>query len=104
MTQRDLDFISAKYADYEIPKEKRFLLKYFTSDLQVAFLKYYLCFGDWKLFSQHTGFYCTHRILYRFVDRYEKLIKAHDEAKSTLSEECMEQLLIIEQGNFKYQD
>ena len=86
--------------DYDIPKEQRYLLKYFTTDLQVAFLRYWLVFGNWKCFVDHTGYFCTKRILQKFVLRYQRLVKAHAEAKAEFSEEGMERLLQIEMGEY----
>lgn len=96
--QKDLDFISGRFFDFYVPKEKQFLFKYFNNDLQMAFLRYYMVFGNFKNFTDHTGYYCSERLLYRFQARYKKLVKLHDEAKKSLSEEGMKTLQLIESG------
>lgn len=98
---RDLDFISGKFIDYEIPKEQRYLLKYFKTDTQVAFLKYYLIFKSFRNFVDHTGFYCSERMLYKMQRKYKKLTNAWIKARSEMTEENMEMLNLIESGLFR---
>ncbi len=101
MTQRDLDFVAGNFVDYDVPKDRRFLLKYFKSDLQIAFVKYYLFFGEYLLFRQHTGHFCSRRILYRFLDRVHALVDAYERAKADLSEVGMETVLALEKGEYR---
>lgn len=98
---QDLDFISGKFFDLEIPKEQTYLLKYFKTDLQQAFLRYYLLFGNVKNFIDHTGYYCSERMLFRLQNKYKKLIEAHTVAKSEFTEKSLEMLQIIESGKYK---
>ncbi len=95
---KDLDFISGNFLTLQIPKEKRYLLKYFRNDLQRSFLKYYLVFGEFTNFTNHTGYYCTERLLFRLKARYLKLITIYDKAKKSLSEKGMEILNLMEHG------
>lgn len=97
----DLDFISGEFLDYEIPKSKRYLLKYFRTDLQVAFLRYYLMFSEHRNFNDHTGHYCDRRVKFWMLGRYKQLVKAHAEAKSSLTEEGMKKLEEIEMGRYR---
>lgn len=97
---RDLEFISGEFMELDIPKNKRFLLKYFTTELQVAFLRYYLVFGSVRNFVDHTGYYCTEGLLFRFQRRYHKLMKAHEQAKKSFTEEGLKMLEVIETGQF----
>lgn len=97
----DLGFISGEFFDYEIPKEKKFLLKYFTGDLQVAYLKYIMVFGDHKGFREHTGFNCAESLCRRLKNRYVQLTKLHDEVKKAFTEESMSILNSLESGDFK---
>ena len=100
---RDLDFISGKFFDFDIPRDKHYLLKYFTTDMQKAFLRYVMVFGDSgdiRLFKPHTGFYCSERLVFRFLERYRVLTKSYDEAKSSLTEEGLETLQEIESGRY----
>lgn len=97
---RDLDFVSGRFFEYEVPKDKAYLLKYFKNDLQRSFLKYYMVFGDWKNFRDHTGHACTDRVLWRFERRYKVLTAAHAEAKGRLDEAGMAMVGRIESGKF----
>lgn len=97
---RDLDFISGRFFDFEIPKEKRYLLKYFTTDVQVAFLRYYLVFGDARRFVDHTGHFCSKRLQARFLSRYRRLTAVYDKAKQSLTEEGFATLQQLESGQY----
>jgi len=98
---RDLDFISGTFFDYDVPKEKRYVLKYFKTDLQRAFIRYYMVFGNHVNFVDHTGYYCTRRMLFIYQARYHLLVKTYEEAKAALTEDGMELLLLIESGKFR---
>ena len=100
MDTKDFDLISGRFFEFEIPKEKKYLLKYFTSKLQVAFLRYYMVFGNKKHFKDHTGYSCAERLLDRFENRYKCLTKIYDKAKSSLSEDGLKTLSLIESGKF----
>lgn len=97
---RDLAFISGEFFDYEIPRDKQYLLKYFTTDVQVAFLRYALIFEDVKLFKEHTGYFCSDRLKFRFLSRFRQLTKIHNEAKSILTEESLNTIQLIESGQY----
>jgi len=97
---RDLDFISGRFFDYDIPREKQYLLKYFTTELQIAFLKYALVFENTKSFKDHTGYYCSDRLKFRLLFRLRKLLSLHSEAKSTFTEEGLNTLQLIESGQY----
>jgi hypothetical protein len=99
--QNDLDFISGVFFDREIPNDKRYLLKYFTSDLDIAFLRYYLVFGTAKNFTDHTGLYCHYQQVDRYVRRFKKLTSEYEKARKSLTEEALECIHKIESGNFK---
>ena len=98
---RDLEFLSGQFFDYEIPKEKRYLLKYFKTDLQLAFLRYYLVFDNAAHFVEHTGYYCTDRLLWKLKARCRRLMRIYEEAKVALTEEGMAIVEQIESGKFK---
>jgi hypothetical protein len=101
---RDLDFISGRFFEYDVPKEKRFLLQYFKTDLQRAFLKYYMVFGEHRNFVDHTGYHCSQRLLFRFKARYHRLLEVYQEAKISLTEEGMETIRLLEIGKFPLTD
>ena len=81
----------------EIPKEKRYLLKYFRSDLQDAFLRYYLLFGSYEFFAEHTGMACAARGLKYLEKKIILLEEEHAKAKADLN---FEELTRIETGKF----
>jgi hypothetical protein len=97
---RDIDFLSGRFFDLEIPAEHAFLLKYFRGDFQVAFLRYYLTFGSFKHFTDHTGYHCAERVMFKLLRRYRHLTKIHEEAKRALTEEGMELVFLIESGKY----
>ena len=97
---RDLEFISGYFFDYEISKDKRYLLKYFKTKLQLAFLRYYLIFGDHRNFKDHTGHHCNPRMLFRLKNKLKALEIAYKEAKASLTEDGMRTIQLIEIGQF----
>jgi len=97
---RDLDFVSGRFLDHDIPRGKQYLLKYFTTELQIAFLKYALVFEDTKLFKDHTGYHCSDRLKFRLLSRFRKLIYLHAKAKSTFTEDGLNTLQLLESGQY----
>ena len=95
----DLDFISRKFSNWELPRDKKYLLKYFTSDCQQEFLRYYLIFGNFVNFCDHTGFVCGKEYLLELRDRLREVEAVHDKAKQDFD---LEYLAEIENGKFKY--
>ncbi len=102
--QEDLYFISGDFFETEIPKKQQFLLKYFKTVLQRAFLKYYLVFGDWRNFVDHTGHHCKDRYLRKQEKKYHQLMDAFKEASSVLDEEHMAMLQKLASGKCKLID
>jgi hypothetical protein len=100
MDPKDLHLISGEFFEYEIPKEKKYLLKYFTGNLQLAFLRYYMVFGTTKNFNDHTGYACNKILLFRFLKRYKGLTNLYEKSKSSFSEEGLKTLSLIESGKF----
>lgn len=97
---RDLDFISGDFLDHEIPREKQYLLKYFTTDVQVAFLRYVLVFENAKLFKQHTGHFCSDRLRFRLMARFRQLTKIYNEVKGVFTEKALNDLQLLESGQY----
>jgi hypothetical protein len=105
----DLDFLAGRFIDYEIPPEKRYLRWYFSTDLQTAFLRYRLLLEESPAisnkrtvvnFTNHTGYYCSQRVLWAMMARYKHLTELHAKAKKTLTEEGMETLTALETGRY----
>ena len=97
---QDMEFISGRFFDYEIPKEKRYLKKYFQTELQEAFLRYFLIFGQYRNFKSHTGHHCNPRMLFKLRKKLEILEIAYNEAKVSLTEDGMRTVQLIETGKF----
>lgn len=91
-------FISKEYENFIIPKNKKYLLKYFSTDLQESFLKYYFVFGEYSNFVEHTGLVCQMRWMNQLSEKFKKLEAAHEQAKKDMN---MTLLAKIESGKFK---
>ena len=102
--KEDLHFISGDFLEMEIPKKQQFLLKYFKTDVQCAFLKYFLLLGNWRNFVDHTGHHCKERYLIKMEKRYHQLMDVHQEASSVLDEDHMKMLQKLVSGKYKLID
>lgn len=98
---KDLAFLSGVFFEFQIPKDKRYLMRYFRKPLQAAFLRYYLVFGGWANFTDHTGMYCLPSTLKTMEDRYLRLTSAWAKGRSSFTEEGMELLDKVESGKFR---
>lgn len=96
---RDLLLLSREFDNYQIPKDKKYLLNYFDSQIQEAFLKYYFVFQDYKNFTDHTGISAQKKWLQNLHEKLQIIEKAHKQAKSNFD---MSGVLEIETGNFKF--
>ena len=94
----ELFFISGKMFDVDIPKEQKWLLKYFKVPVQRQFLFYYLTLGDPWNFSVHTGYASSKRSLFRLRYKLEKLLDLHKKAKDNFDFELLTKL---ETGRYK---
>lgn len=95
------EFIAGKIFDIELPKEKRYLWKYFHSKMKRAFVKYYLIHNSYYRFRQHTGYYCCKRWIMYVKVKLRKLLIAHEEAKKKALEGDFGPLAEIEAGKYK---
>lgn len=98
VSEKDLIFLSGNFEEYEIPKDKLYLLKYFRRDIQQKFVRYFFAFNDFSNFVDHTGLYCQMRWLKMLHNKLLKLESLHKEAKSNID---LETLLKIESGKYK---
>lgn len=101
MTEQDSHFISGDYAEIEIPKKYQFLTRYFETEIQQVFLRYFWVFREWRSFVDHTGIYCGERYLRKQAERFQKLMDAHADATSILDEDHMRKLQILTEGKYK---
>lgn len=95
---RDLDFLARRFETVELPKEKKYLLRYFDTPLQTAFVKYVHVFGDFTNFVDHTGLPCRTYWLQKLYNRLQHLEAAHREARANMD---MTALAHIESGKYK---
>ena len=86
------DFISAKFFEDNIPKDKKYLKKYFTTKLQKVFLNFFLLDGNLLLFNEQTGFDCTKRFLFLQKRRYKKIVEMRENAKKNLDLALLEKI------------
>jgi N-acetylmuramoyl-L-alanine amidase CwlA len=98
---QNLHLISGKYLEIEIPKKYIFLKKYFDTEIQQMFLRYFWVFRDWKNFVDHTGIYCSERYLRKQTDCFNILMEAYEDAAGTLDEAHMKKLQSLIEGKFK---
>ena len=71
----ELDFVAGTFFDFDVPVHQRWLLKYYTTDIERQFLKYYLVVRDHKRFAQHSGCPCRKEWAFGMKQRLLKLIK-----------------------------
>jgi hypothetical protein len=97
MSERDKKLIAREFEYIKLPKDKRYLFKYFQTPLQKAFVKYMFVFNDYKNFSDHTGHYCQEKWLRILTKRLRELEKAKVDARANMD---LELLAIIESGKY----
>lgn len=93
----DREFIAGNFFEADIPLEKKYLFKYFTSEIQVQFVKYYLSFSDHENFMDHTGTYCTMTWVKKMRNTIDRLMARHARAKKDFD---FKTLRDIEDGKF----
>jgi len=95
---RDLLFLSRQYETFQLPREKLYLLKYFDTPIQEAFIKYFLLFGDYENFVDHTGHYCETRWLKLLLKKYNILETARKKSREQADFFTLTQ---VETGKYK---
>ena len=95
----DLLLLSRSFETYELPKEKKYLMRYFENPIQEAFIKYFFTFGNYKNFTDHTGLSVQKKWLQTLHRKLIVLEKAHKEAKLNFD---MQGLVKIEKGKYKF--
>ena len=102
LSDRELKFISGEFLHCDLPKEKKYLFKYFRNESQRQFLKYYFTFDgniNIKYFSRRTGYVCSERWLSTLRNKIITLERVHNNAKRDLD---FEKLSLIKSGKLKY--
>lgn len=97
----DTFWIGGNFLDVEIPKKYEFLTKYFTTDTQKYFLKYFWVFRSWESFVDHTGILCSERYLRKQAALFSKLLKVFDDAFGKLDTANMETIHLLSSGKYK---
>lgn len=95
---KDMMLISGCFFEDDIDKSNVWLLKYFKSDIQRRFLKYYFTFDGYYYFRRHTGIFCSTRYLETMKKRLSYLLKLHEDAKSNFD---LDLLTEVEMGKIK---
>jgi len=98
LEERERKLISGCFLDDDVPQDKYWLTKYFTSKIQIRFLVYYLNFGSHYHFVRHTGIHCTVRYLKQMRKKLSLLENAHKEAKFNFD---LDKLSKIEMGEYE---
>lgn len=96
--EKELWFISGRFFDLNLPKDKLYLFKYFDTQIQRQFVRYYYLFGNTTKFSQHTGYKSTERWLRMLKNKYNFLERSREEARKDLD---LEKVSEIESGSYK---
>ena len=99
LNDQNLMLLSQRYENYELPKDKKYLLKYFKTNVQRQFLKYYFCFGDYKNFCNHTGNPCQERWLVILEKKLVFLERSKEKARKDFD---LELIARIESGKYKF--
>lgn len=95
---KDLAFIAGNYLEVEIPKDKKFLTKYFDTEIQKALLRYWLATGSVENFTDHTGVYLSPVVAKRWESRIFQLLEVQSALRKQFTEEAMEKLRLLEAG------
>lgn len=95
---KDLIFLGRQFETFEIPKDKRYLLKYFDTPPQELFLKYFLSFGNFDHFVDHTGVVLQVRWMKILKQKLELLLALHAEAKKNFD---LSGVAKIESGKYR---
>jgi hypothetical protein len=91
-------FLAGLFFDYEIPRDKQFLLKYFRTPLERQFVRYYMCFGEIDNFVDHTGYFCQKRWVRILKKRMDKLLNVQETYKNNFE---LDKLKELESGRYK---
>lgn len=91
-------FLAGLFFEYEIPRDKMFLFKYFRTPLEQQFVKYYMCFDEIENFVDHTGYFCQKRWVRLLKKRMDKILAMHETYKNNFE---LDKLRELEEGKLK---
>jgi len=95
---KDAVFLAGLFFDFDVPREKQFLFKYFRTPLEQQFVRYYLCFGEIENFVDHTGYFCQKRWVRLLKKRIDKILRTHEIYKNSFA---LDKLRELEEGRLK---
>jgi len=95
---KDAVFLAGLFFDYDVPRDKQFLFKYFRTPLERQFVRYYLCFGEVENFVDHTGYFCQQRWVRLLKKRMDNLLRIHETYKNNFE---LDKLRELEEGRLK---
>lgn len=102
----DFVYIAGDFLDPVLPKEYYYLNKYFKTETERMFLKYYLMFNpsrtenfDHRSFSRHTGIVCTKRWKNYLIERVNIIISESDKSRQDFN---LDKLCEIQSGSAYY--
>jgi hypothetical protein len=91
-------FIFNKIEEFELPNEKKYLLKYFRSSIEQQFLKYFFLFGEnFDKFTNYTGVRCQPRWCKILIKRIKELEEIKKKSKKEFD---FEKLAEVETGKY----
>lgn len=98
LISEELSFLSNKIEEFELPNEKRYLLKYFRSSIERQFLKYFFLFGEnFDQFTNYTGVRCQQRWCKILIKRIKELEEIKKKSKKEFD---FEKLAEVETGKY----
>lgn len=93
----DLLILSRAWESIQLPSDRKFLDKYFTTDIQGTFFRYIYVFGNYDNFQTHTGIFVSKRYMIRMYKEFYDLIDAYIKAKKDFD---LNTVVKIEDGKF----
>lgn len=96
----DLALISGDFFDCDIPKDRRYMLPYFDTEVQLQFLRYYLTFNSAMHFINHTGYYMSRRWIKRLRKRFRRIESAWSRAQELALDGNFDMLEKINRGHY----
>ena len=94
----EMEFISGRIFDLELPENKQYLWKYFKTKLQRQFVKYYLTFETTARFTERTGYYCSDRWIRMLLRKIKRLEKANQDAQEAAKQGDFQTLADLKSG------
>jgi len=98
LSERDSKFVAGSFLEAPVNSEKYWMKKYFKTQIQYQFLKYFDVFRSIVNFVNHTGFVCTILYLKKMRKKYICLEKTHNHLKSIGD---FENIAKLEMGKYK---